>query len=68
MPGSIVEEEENKMMDARTCANLILRAMERRERELVMLPAAKLALVVKALVPGLVDRLASRMLKQQRKP
>jgi short-subunit dehydrogenase len=68
VPGGIVEEEENKMMDARTCANLILRAMERRERELVMLPAAKLALVVKALVPGLVDRLASRMLKQQRKP
>lgn len=65
-PGRIAEEAGKKMMDARTCADLILRGMERRERELVMRPAAKLVVALKALVPGLVDRLASRMLKQQR--
>lgn len=62
----IAEEKGNRMMDARTCAELILRAMERRERELVMMPAAKLLLAVKALVPGVIDRLASRMMKQVR--
>ncbi len=64
--GSAAEEEGSRMMDARTCADLILRAMERREREVVMMPAAKLVMVVKALVPGVVDRLASRMIKQVR--
>ncbi|MFY0528832.1 SDR family oxidoreductase [Archangium gephyra] len=61
----IAEEKGNRLMDARTCADLILRAMERRERELVMMPAAKLLLAVKALVPGVIDRLASRMLKHR---
>ncbi|WNG39884.1 SDR family oxidoreductase [Archangium violaceum] len=61
-----IAEDENRMMDARTCADLILRAMERREREVVMMPAAKLVMALKALVPGMVDRLASRMMKQAR--
>ncbi|WNG60870.1 SDR family oxidoreductase [Archangium gephyra] len=60
----IAEEKGNRMMDTRTCAELILRAMERRERDLVMVPAAKLLMAVKALAPGVIDRLASRMLKQ----
>ncbi len=62
----IAEEQGNRMMDARTCANLILRAMERREREVVMMPAAKLVLALKALAPSVVDRIASRMMKQAR--
>ncbi|HEX5746230.1 MAG TPA: SDR family oxidoreductase [Archangium sp.] len=62
----IAEEKGNRVMDTRTCAELILRAMERRERELVMMPAARLLLAVKALVPGVIDRLASRMMKQVR--
>ncbi|QRK09256.1 SDR family oxidoreductase [Archangium violaceum] len=61
-----IAEEENRMMDARTCSDLILRAMERREREVVMMPAAKLMMALKALVPGVADRLASRMMKQTR--
>ncbi|WP_257449303.1 SDR family oxidoreductase [Archangium lipolyticum] len=64
--GDTVEEKSNKMMDAPTCANLILRAMERREREVVMMPAARLMMAIKALVPGVVDRLAVRMMKQVR--
>jgi short-subunit dehydrogenase len=63
---NIAEEQGNRMMDARTCADLILRAMERRERELVMMPAAKLMLALKALAPGVIDRIASRMMKQVR--
>ncbi|HEX8434005.1 SDR family oxidoreductase [Archangium sp.] len=62
----IAEEQGRRMMDAPTCADLILRAMERREREVVMIPAAKLMLALKALVPGVVDRIASRMIKQVR--
>jgi NAD(P)-dependent dehydrogenase (short-subunit alcohol dehydrogenase family) len=62
----IEEEKGGRMMDARTCARFILRAMERREREWVMIPAPRVLLALKALVPGLVDRLASRKMRHVR--
>lgn len=62
----IAEEKGERMMDARTCASHILRAMDRREREWVMLPAPRLVLALKALVPGLIDRVAARKIKHVR--
>ncbi|WNG20499.1 SDR family oxidoreductase [Cystobacter fuscus] len=57
------EEKGARVMDARTCARFILRAMERREREWVMMPAARVMLALKALAPGLIDRLAAWKIK-----
>ncbi|MET0404110.1 MAG: SDR family oxidoreductase [Cystobacter sp.] len=53
------EAKGGRTMDARTCAAHILRAMERREREWVMIPAPRLLLALKALLPGVVDQLAA---------
>ncbi|MBM7113748.1 SDR family oxidoreductase [Archangium primigenium] len=62
----IAEEQGKRIMDAATCAALILRGMDRRERELVMVPAPRLLMALRALLPGLADRIASRMMKPQR--
>lgn len=51
-------------MDPRTCAEQILRAIDHRDRELVMTARARIGLYLKLLAPGLVDRFA---LKASRK-
>lgn len=53
-------------MDAATCARRIVRAMERREREVMMMPRARLAMVVKALVPGVLDRMALKAMRSKK--
>lgn len=55
--------EERGMMDSTTCAQRILLAMERREREVVMMPRGKLAMLLKVLAPGVVDRMAAKALQ-----
>ncbi len=42
------------------CARLIVRAMERRKRELVMTRKARLGQWLKLIAPGLIDRVAAR--------
>lgn len=46
----------------------IVRAVERREREVVMMPRASLALVLKVLAPSLIDRMASKALRTKKEP
>ncbi|PTL84027.1 SDR family oxidoreductase [Vitiosangium sp. GDMCC 1.1324] len=66
-PGkSDIPEETHGMMSVRTCADIILRAMERREREVVMMPAAKLIMALKAFVPGVLDSFAARTMKKMK--
>ena len=43
----------------------VLRAMERRQRELVMTGRGRLGLWLKLIAPGLVDRLAERAVREK---
>jgi short-subunit dehydrogenase len=63
--GESPREEGRDTMDVDTCVRRILRAMERREREVVMMPRATLALVLKVLAPGLVDRMARKAMRSK---
>jgi short-subunit dehydrogenase len=51
---------ERDVMTVETCAQLILRASEQRQRELVMTWRGKLGAWLKLIAPGLVDRMARR--------
>jgi short-subunit dehydrogenase len=55
---------EDVVMTAKECARQIVRAMERRERMLVMTFKAKLGRWVKLVAPGLVDRIAVRAVRE----
>ncbi|NOK17558.1 SDR family oxidoreductase [Corallococcus carmarthensis] len=58
--GQSPRDESGPTMDVDTCVALILRAMERREREVVMTLTGRVGLVLKLVAPALVDRLAAR--------
>jgi short-subunit dehydrogenase len=55
---------EDEIMTAEECAGLILRAMARRQRMLVMTLKGKLGRFVKLLAPGLVDRIAAAAVRR----
>lgn len=54
----------DKVMSAVECARQIRVAMTRRSRELVMTPRGKLAMWLKVLAPGVVDRIARRTIER----
>jgi len=61
--GSALEQstvQETKVMTAETCAAIILKAVEKRKREVVMTPRAKIGLWLKLIAPGLVDGIARK--------
>jgi short-subunit dehydrogenase len=58
--------QEDRIMTAEDCAAESLRAMERRQRVLVMTVKGKLGRLVRPLVPGLVDYLARRAVEKGR--
>jgi short-subunit dehydrogenase len=62
VPLSPVREAE--IMSAEECARLIVRAMERRKRILVMSARGKLGRWAKLVVPGLVDRMAAAAVRR----
>ncbi len=64
VPESPVREAE--VMGAEECARRMVRAMERRQRMLVMTAKGKLGRFVKLLAPGLVDGLAERAVRRGR--
>ncbi|HTX90863.1 MAG TPA: SDR family oxidoreductase [Anaerolineales bacterium] len=55
--------KEGEVMPVEECARLIVRAMSRRQRELVMTLRGKLGLWLKLIAPGLVDRIASQAIR-----
>ncbi len=57
---------EELIMSAEECARRMLRAIERRERMLVMTWKGKLGRFLSLLAPGLVDRLAARAVRRGR--
>jgi short-subunit dehydrogenase len=58
-------EEERGTMDIDTCVDQIVKAIEKRKRDVVMTSSAKVGMFVKLLAPGLVDRLAARAVREK---
>jgi short-subunit dehydrogenase len=57
---------EGEVMTVEDCARRIVRAIERREREVVMTARGKMGLWLKLFAPGLVDRIARRAIEHGR--
>jgi short-subunit dehydrogenase len=57
---------ESEVMSVEDCARRIVKAIERREREVVMTARGKIGLWLKLIAPGLVDRLARRAIEKGR--
>jgi len=55
---------EGEVMSAADCATRIVRAMERREREVVMTARGRMGLWLKLIAPSLVDRIARRAIER----
>ena len=60
--------KEDKAMGVKECASLILRGMERRDREVVMTSSGKLGRFLKLIWPAAVERMALNALKDDVKP
>ena len=56
----------NAIMSVEECARLTVNAMEHRKREVIMTARARLGMIVKALWPDVVDRIAERGIKRGR--
>jgi short-subunit dehydrogenase len=56
--------KEAEVMSAEECARLVVRAMERRQRMLVMTFKGRIGRWVKLLAPGLVDRMAAEAVRK----
>lgn len=57
---------EGEVMTVEDCVRRIVRAIERREREVVMTARGRMGLWLKLVAPGLVDRIARRAIEQGR--
>lgn len=58
--------QEGEVMNVEDCARRIVRAIERREREVVMTARGKMGLWLKLIAPALVDRIARRAIERGR--
>jgi short-subunit dehydrogenase len=58
--------KEGEVMSVEDCARRIVRAIERREREVVMTARGRMGLWLKLFAPGLVDRIARRAIEKGR--
>ena len=65
-PTMVSPVREGEVMSVADCARRILRAMERREREVVMTARGKIGLWLKLIAPGLIDRIAKRAIERGR--
>ena len=61
-----VMPEDDKLMTAEECAALTVRAMERRQRLLIMNWRGRFGRLVRIFAPGLVDRLALKSVREGR--
>jgi short-subunit dehydrogenase len=64
LPILVSPVREGEAMSAPACARRIVRAMERREREVVMTARGRMGLWLKLLAPSLVDRIARRAIER----
>jgi short-subunit dehydrogenase len=58
-------DEDKGTMSVEECVAQILRAIERREREVVMTAKAKVGMFLKLIAPGLVDRIALKAVREK---
>ncbi len=58
--------KEGEVMGVEECARRIVKAIERREREVVMTARGKMGLWLKLLAPALIDRIAKRAIERGR--
>ena len=58
--------QESKIMTTEECARLIARAMEGRQRLLVMSLRGRVGRSVRLIAPGLIDRIAARAVREGR--
>ena len=65
-PIQVSPVKEGEVMGVEVCARRIVRAIERREREVVMTARGKIGLWLKLLAPSLVDRIARRAIERGR--
>ena len=65
-PIQVSPVKEGEVMSVEECAARIVRAIDRREREVVMTARGKMGLWLKLLAPSLVDRIARRAIEQGR--
>ncbi len=65
-PIQVSPVKEGEVMSAADCAARIVRAIDRREREVVMTARGKMGLWLKLLSPSLVDRIARRAIEKGR--
>ena len=65
-PIEVSPVKESEVMAVGDCARRIVRAIERREREVVMTARGKMGLWLKLLAPSLVDRIARRAIERGR--
>ena len=63
--GESPRDESSETMSTEECVRLIVRAMERRDRELVMTARGRFGLWMKLIAPGFVDRLALKALRER---
>lgn len=59
------EEDDGETMSLEECVRQTVRAMERRDRELVMTRLARVGQWLKLIAPGLVDRIAERKVREK---
>jgi len=57
--------QQSKLMTAPECARQIARAMEKRQRQLLMSTRGKLGMWLKLLAPGIIDRIAAKAIRQR---
>jgi len=65
-PIKVSPVKEGEVMSVEDCARRIVKATERREREVVMTARGKIGLWLKLLAPSLIDRIAKRAIEQGR--
>jgi short-subunit dehydrogenase len=65
-PIKVSPVKEGEVMPVGECARRIVRAMRRREREVVMTARGKMGLWLKLLAPSVVDRIAQRAIQRGR--
>jgi short-subunit dehydrogenase len=63
--GASPRDESRDTMPVEECVRQIVRAMERRQRSLVMTARARFALWLKLVAPGLVDRVAAAAVRER---
>ena len=67
-PAGVSGLKEEKAMSVEQCARLIIKGMNRRQREIVMTAKAKLGRFAKLIVPGMVEQAAVAALKEDVRP